>query len=742
MRLVIAEKHSVAQAIGQALGGMENHDGYITAGGSLISWAQGHLVNLAMPDAYEGEAWSDPHWSMESLPISPKTWRWRINREKGADQRYRELVALAGRPDVDELVNACDPDREGEAIFRRVMEHAGIDKPSLRLWVASLDEHAIRDAWRSMRPESDYRGLGDAADARAKADWLVGMNASRAHTVAYRRRLSVGRVQTPTLAMVVDRDARIAGHVAKPFWRVEAPMGGWKLAGERLDKREDAETLLRIVNSDDFAFSIFKAERKQQHDAPPRLYDLTGLQKDMSRLHGLTAARTLAALQSLYEKKLATYPRTDSQYITHDDLDTLRGLTEGDRLVNGFIEPAAKPERPRLELTVNDAKVAGHTAILPTMQADKAALDELGDDERLVLVRVARRMWEAVGDDYVHDVTNVVANIDPHWCEKHPDEGRLLPEGECRFTSRSDQPVSLGWHAIEHDGPQEDQDDNDEAAGNIIPANLVTGVSIAPVPQCGATLSEGQTKPPKPFTEATLLAAMEHASRWVEDKELKAALDDDESHSGGIGTPATRANIIEQLVHAGYMERKGKQLRSTPEGRLLIKVVTPELKDVKLTAQWESMLSDIEHGQGDEDAFLRQIGRMCAGLPARVRAMAESAEGAKAVKAAREQNSYGPCPRCGKPVVKTGSIWQCSTNKSRKTEDGRWVQAAGCGFKLFGQVAGKKLTDSMVRRLLAGRKVKASGLKSKTGKTFDAYLLIDRIKGVRLDFDGIGRKRG
>ena len=239
-----------------------------------------------------------------------------------------------------------------------------------------------------------------------------------------------------------------------------------------------------------------------------------------------------------------------------------------------------------------------------------------------------------------------------------------------------------------------------------------------------------------------MLAAMEHASRYVEDKELKAALDDDESHSGGIGTPATRANIIEQLVHAGYMERKGRQLRSTAEGRLLVKVVTPELRDVKLTAQWESMLSAIEHGDGNEDEFLGRIGRMCAELPARVRTMAASDEGVKAVETARAQNSCGPCPRCGKPVVKTGSIWQCSTNKSRKTEDGRWVQAAGCGFKLFGQVAGKKLTDSMVRRLLAGRKVKASGLKSRAGKTFDAYLLIDRIKGVRLDFDGIARKRG
>ena len=242
------------------------------------------------------------------------------------------------RGDVDMLVDACDPDREGEAIFRRIVTHVGVSKPMRRLWVASLEEDAIRDALASMKDETEYRGLADSAMIRAKADWLIGMNASRAYSLVYNARFTVGRVQTPTLAMIVDRDRQIAGHVARPYWKVVAPMGGWKLSGERLDKREDAETLLRIVNSDDFVFSIFKAGRKQQHDAPPRLYDLTGLQKDMSRLHGLTAARTLTALQSLYEKKLATYPRTDSQYITHDDLDTLRGLTEGDRLTAGFIE--------------------------------------------------------------------------------------------------------------------------------------------------------------------------------------------------------------------------------------------------------------------------------------------------------------------------------------------------------------------------------------------------------------------
>ena len=502
MRLIIAEKHSVGQAIAQAVGGhMEKHDGYVQVGDDLVTWAQGHLVDLAAPDEYKDHDWGK--WSLDTLPIDPTPdWQWKVSRDKGADRQYKVVAGLMRRGDVDMLVDACDPDREGEAIFRRIVTHVGVSKPMRRLWVASLEEDAIRDALASMKDETEYQGLADSAMIRAKADWLIGMNASRAYSLVYNARFTVGRVQTPTLAMIVDRDRQIAGHVARPYWKVVAPMGRWKLAGERLDKREDAETLLRIVNSDDFTFEIFKADRKQQHDAPPRLYDLTGLQKDMSRLHGLTAARTLTALQSLYEQKLATYPRTDSQYITHDDLDTLRGLTEGDRLVTGFIEPSAKPERPRLELTVNDAKVAGHTAILPTMQADKTTLDELGDDERLVLIRVARRMWEAVGDDYVHDVTNVVANIDPAWAERHPTDGAPLDESRTRFTSRSDQPVSLGWHAIEHDVPQEDRDAADETAGNIIPANLVAGVSIALVPQCGATLSEGKTKPPKPFTEA------------------------------------------------------------------------------------------------------------------------------------------------------------------------------------------------------------------------------------------------
>lgn len=743
MRLIIAEKHSVGQAIAQALGGhTEKHDGYIEVGGDLVTWAQGHLVDLAAPDEYKDHDWG--RWSLDTLPIDPTPdWQWKVGRDRGADRQYKVVAGLMRRDDIDMLVDACDPDREGEAIFRRIVTHVGVSKPMRRLWVASLEEDAIRDALASMKDETEYQGLADSAMIRAKADWLIGMNASRAYSLVYNARFTVGRVQTPTLAMIVDRDRDITGHVARPYWKVVAPMGGWKLAGERLDKREDAETLLRIVNSDDFTFKILKADRKQQHDAPPRLYDLTGLQKDMSRLHGLTAARTLTALQSLYEKKLATYPRTDSQYITHDDLDTLRGLTEGDRLVTGFIEPSAKPERPRLELTVDDAKVAGHTAILPTMQADKATLDELGDDERLVLIRVARRMWEAVGDDYVHDVTNVVANvvanIDPAWAERHPTDGAPLDESRTRFTSRSDQPVSLGWHAIEHDGPQEDRDAADETVGNIIPANLVAGVSIALVPQCGATLSEGKTKPPKPFTEATLLAAMEHASRWVEDKDLKAALDDDESHSGGIGTPATRADVIEKLIRTGYVDRKGKQLRSTDQGRFLIDVVAPKLKDVALTADMERRLSEVEHGQADAS----QVETEFRDLAARIPADAQTTVRQDHVQAkTRNTESFGPCPRCGRPVVKTGKVFQCSTNRREKQSDGTWRTTEGCGWRAWTTVVGKTITDTTMRRLLDGRKIGLKGFTSRKGGTFDAALVIDKDKGIAFDFnDNKERKR-
>ena len=636
---------------------------------------------------------------------------------------------------MDLLVNACDPDREGEAIFRRIIHHAGVNKPTRRLWVASLEEEAIRQALAAMKPEGDYRGLADSAMIRAKADWLIDMNASRAYSLVYNTRFTVGRVQTPTLAMIVERDRQIESHKPTPFWKVVAPMGSWTLTGTHLENHGTAEALLEIVNQPDFAFGIYAVKRHRQHDAPPRLYDLTNLQKDMSKLHGLTAAHTLTALQSLYEQRLTTYPRTDSRFITHDDLDALRKLTNGDRLASGFLDPAVRPAQPRLELTVNDAKVTGHTAILPTLQASGETLGQLGDDKRLVLTRVVRRMWEAVADDHVHDVTLVVANIDPDYDESHPNLLRIS-EADSRFTSCSDQTISLGWKGIEPTKTQEydgGEDEEDAPAGNLIPVNLATGANAMPMPRSGARLVEGKIKPPKPYTEATLLAAMEHASRLLDDAGLKAALDDDESHSGGIGMPATRADVIEKLIRSAYVERKGKQLRSTEQGRNLINVVALRLKDVALTAEMEQVLSDVEHGNADPTQTESRFRAFAAGIPADAQSTAEP----ELVQARRSRvtESFGPCPRCGQPVVKTGKVWQCSTNKREKQPDGTWKDAGGCGWKLFSTIAGKTLTDANARRFLADGRIRLKGFISKAGRKFDAMLILDKEGGARFKFN-------
>ncbi|MBF9694391.1 type IA DNA topoisomerase [Bifidobacterium dentium] len=735
-RLIIAEKHSVAQAIATALGGGSNEDGWIRCGGDAVTWAQGHLVDLLTPDEYKERGWD--RWSLDTLPLDPTgDWKWKVNRQRGADRQYRVVAGLLGSDDYGTLVNACDPDREGEGIFRRIIAYAGVRKPMLRLWVASLEEDAIRTALDSMRSEDDYQGLADAAGIRAKADWLIGMNASRAYSLVYDTRLTVGRVQTPTLAMVVDRDRQIDDHVERPFWKVTVPMGGWTLTGERFERREDAEELLRFVNMRDFLFGIYVVQRRTVHERPPHLYDLTGLQKDMSRLHGLTAARTLTALQSLYEKKLATYPRTDSQYITHDDLDTLRTLAEGPDRVDGFVRPDAVPSDPRFDLTVDDSKVAGHTAILPTRNVSHAVLDGLTSDERLTLTRVVRRMWEALADDYVHDTTLVIANVDPGWCEMHPefDGGDRFDESVTRFTSRSDQPVSLGWRSIEPP-KEDDRDDRGEEDGtstrNVIPVNLVHGITLAPLGE--ASLAEGKTKPPKPFTEAMLLAAMEHASRYVEDRTLKAALEDDESHSGGIGTPATRADVIEKLVRSGYLERKGRQLRSTDAGRALVEVVAPKLRNVALTADMERRLSDVEHGNVDADDAYEVFRAFARAIPAD--ASSNVREGRVPRKDAGRPESFGPCPRCGKDVVRKGKTWTCSSNRNGKQADGTWKRTDGCGYRIFPTIAGKSLTDAQVRRILAGRAVNVKGFTSRNGKRFDARLVADADRGVAFEFGG------
>lgn len=448
LRLVIAEKRSVAFAIAQALGNIGQGDGYVSAGGALISWAQGHLVELADPEAYSDMPWSERKWSMESLPIDPKTWRWELSGAKGATQRYRSLAGLIRSDRVTELVNACDPDREGEAIFRRILMSANVEKPSLRLWVASLDEQAIRDAWNRMTPESDYDGLAAAADARAKADWLVGMNASRAHTLAWRRPLSLGRVRTPTLNMVVQRDLAIESHRPTPFWRLVVPMDGWTLESGKIEDRASADRIL--ANAKGLPVDVLDVERRREHAKPPTLFDLTGLQKAMNDRHGLTAEQTLDGLQNLYEMKVATYPRTDSKYITHDDVEGLRELLQP-RYALGFLDQ--RPVEAIHDLysaggfdpmrCVADDKVAGHTAILPTRRLTYDVFQhDMTDIERKIMTVILTRMWASCATDRIHDTVKVDAVLD----ERHSDGSTE----QVPLSASSDATVEAGWAAIEN----------------------------------------------------------------------------------------------------------------------------------------------------------------------------------------------------------------------------------------------------------------------------------------------------
>ena len=715
MRLIIAEKKSVATAICQTLGtDAARGDGYLRAGNdTIVTWAQGHLIDLATPAEYPDRDWAE--WSLDTLPMDPGGhWEWKVSEDKGAARQYRIVDRLMHDADVTMVVNACDPDREGEAIFHRIIRYSRVRKPMRRLWVASLEPEAILQALHRMRDEDEYRGLAAAADIRAKADWLVGMNASRAYSLVYDRRFPVGRVQTPTLALVTERDRTIAAHRSTPFWTVAADMGGWTLTSERLDSRESARSLRESVMSG--VIEITKAERGRAAEKPPHLYDLTSLQKDMSRMHGMTAARTLAALQHLYELKLASYPRTDSRWITHEDLPNLVRLIDGDRLATGFIDPTARPAKPRPELTVNDEKVAGHTAILPTTRADAAALDPLTEDERKVMTRIVRRVWEAVGADRIHDVAKVEARC-----------------AGVAFTARSDQTITPGWTMIEHDAPKPDTDDDRDGDAGVIPVNLTTGVRLHPVGD--VVIDQGHTAPPKPYTDATLLAAMEHAGRLLDDPGLRHAIEDDTTHAGGLGTPATRADTIEKLIKSGYLERRNRTLRSTQNGRDLIQVVAPTLKDVALTARMEQRLTDVEHGQAEPDVVMNEFTDLARNIPREAIKHKHAGIG-QDTRGNRE--TFGPCPRCGNPVVKTGRIWQCSTNRSRKAGDA-WEQIEGCGWKLFGTIGGRKLTDANVRTLLGKGRARLKGFTARNGKTFDATLVPNPQHGCRFDFDDHGR---
>ena len=674
MKLIIAEKMSVAKSIASALGVTSRADGYFEGGGWLISWCIGHLVGLADAAAYDDRY---KKWRYEDLPILPNPFRYVVSEEKAA--QFHILRSLMERPDVTELVNACDAGREGELIFRLVYEAAGCSKPFSRLWISSMEDAAIREGFADLRPGADFDSLYQSALCRQKADWLIGINASRLFSVLYHRTLNIGRVQMPTLAMLADRDSKIVLFRKEKYHHVRLALDGAEAVSDRIVSLEDAQAIRDACDGQRAVCVSLVREKKTEK--PPKLYDLTTLQREANRVFGYTAKQTLDYAQSLYEKKLLTYPRTDSRYLTGDMAETASVVLHLVARVPPF---DACPEFfPDVLALVNDKAVSDHHALIPTLELEKADVPGLPVGERNILLLACCKLLCAAAEPFVYEA--VTATFD---CGGHT------------FTVKGKQVLSQGWRAIQEvfrSSLKEKPEDED--AEGILPA-LTEGQVFEPV---AASITEHFTSPPKPYTEDTLLSAMENAGK--EDMP-------DEAERRGLGTPATRAAIIEKLVSGGFVERKGKNLIPTKAGVNLVTVLPELLTSPKLTADWEQRLNEVAKGQASPEDFMDGIEAMAAELVRKYSHISE--DGQKLFQP--EKETVGLCPRCGKPVYEGKKNFACS---DRACQFVMWKDDR------FFEQRGKVLTAKIAAALLKDGRAKVKGLRSmKTGKTYDGTVLL------------------
>ena len=627
---------------GRLPGSLRRREGYFEGRGYQVTWALGHLATLKEPQDYDAAL---KKWSLESLPIVPERFGVKLIEEGGSRKQFGVIRRLFR--DADELICATDAGREGELIFRYILELAGcVGKPSKRLWLSSLTESAIRDAFARLRPLADYDALYDAARCRSEADWLIGLNATRFHTVKHRASgilWSVGRVQTPVLALIVRRDDEIRTFRSEPFWELTTHYRKvlFKFAGDRFAQEEDAQVLLSKVAGHPFV--IKGVDRKAERLSPPLLHDLTDLQREMNRRFGMSADATLKSAQSLYESKLITYPRTDSRHLTRDMKGKLPGILEQLRAYKpseiGRLDLANLPFSGRI---IDDVKVSDHHAIIPT--GKKVATPSPAH----------QRVYDAI-------VVRLIAAFYPA-CVKEATTVDGASEG-VPFRARGVRVVDPGWTILESHKDEKKDDAQD------LP-DFRPGESGPHAP----AVRRGETTPPKPYTEGTLLGAMETAGKLVDDEALKEALKE-----RGLGTPATRASIIETLLTRGYISREGKTLAATDAGRYLIAIVRDRgLKSAELTGDWEARLRAIERGQLDPETFMAEIGRYTADV-------------VRAVDPPIDPTRLGDCPRCGRPVVEGKKGFGCSG----------WKE--GCPFVVWRECGGQILTDDQIRQLLQRR---------------------------------------
>ena len=690
MKLVIAEKPSVAMSLAAVLGATERKDGYLEGSGYLVSWCVGHLLELAQPEAYKEQY---AKWRYEDLPILPENWKYEVPKDKKTQLAL--LCRLMKDKRVDSVVCATDAGREGELIFRLVYEYAGCNKPMERLWISSMEDAAIREGFDRLRPGSDYDKLYDAAVCRAGADWLIGINATRLFSVLYGVTLNVGRVMSPTLALLVQRESDIESFISKPFYVPEITCGGFTASGEKMTERSEAEKI-RMDCDHNSAF-VRSVEKQVKTIQPPRLYDLTTLQRECNRIYGYTAQQTLDYVQSLYEKKLATYPRTDSQYLTKDMLATAASLILWLRDNMPFGKGCAG--ELDIDRVTDDSKVTDHHAIIPTVEIAQTDLTELPSGERDVLTLLAVRLLCATTQ--AHRFETVTAMLD---CQGHT------------FTAKGKTILQSGWKEVERihrmsiRQSETEHRENEDAALPV----LKEGQTFETV---SASLREGKTSPPKHYTEDTLLSAMETAG--AEDMP-------DDAERKGLGTPATRAATLEKLVSAGFVERKKKQLIPTKKGRNLIAVLPDNIKSPILTAEWESMLKQVEHGELSATSFMDQIADMSRTLVKEHTAPEERFADLFPSSKGTVHEAVGVCPRCGAPVYEGKKGFFCDNRE--------------CSFALwkdnrFFSSKKKSITKSVAAALLKEGRISMSGLYSeKTGKTYDAEVILDDTGGKYVNF--------
>ncbi|NDO48087.1 DNA topoisomerase III [Lachnospiraceae bacterium MD335] len=681
MQLVIAEKPSVARSIAEVIGAVENHDGYMEGNGYVVSWCVGHLVELAQPESY-GEQWKK--WTYESLPVKPEKWQYEVKPDTKA--QYDVLFQLMHREDVSATICATDAGREGELIFRLVYEMAGCDKPIKRLWISSMEETAIREGFENLQPGSDYDNLYHSALCRQEADWLVGINGTRLFTVLYGGKvLKVGRVQTPTLAMLVDREAKIMNFQKEKYYMAHILMDGMDAATGRIDDKAKADEIAGACRDGQaLTTSVVKEEKAVM---PPKLYDLTTLQRDANRLFGFTAKQTLEYTQSLYEKKLATYPRTDSQFLSDDMGQTAQGVIEA--VYSSLMFEESKASRPDIKRILNSKKVTDHHAIIPTMEIAKADLTALPETERKILSLVANRLLCATGEKHLYETVKAEFSCGGH-----------------TFAVSGKSVTHNGWKSFEDafkrsfkiSGNQEEEKE-EKKLPELSEGQTFDGVQTK--------VSEHFTSPPKHFTEDLLLSAMERAG--TEDM-------GDDVERKGLGTPATRADIIEKLVKDGFVKREKKQIIPTENGMKLITVLPDVVKSPKLTADWENALTLVAKGELPMEDFMADIENMVSEL---IYTYHEVSDEQKKMFA-QEQAALGVCPNCGGQVVK-GKFGAYCVKK--------------CGMNVS-RVMGAALTDAQVKDMLARKKILLKGLKSKAGKSYDAYIIPSGTEEYHYTKDG------